>query len=83
MGFQIEAKKVFCIGSMCTNQQCSHLGMDNLEMLIIIYTNWPSDACVNIFPWKFMEMEETLMDENEDVIASFKFLDMDENNYGV
>jgi hypothetical protein len=30
-----------------------------------------------------MEMEETLMDENEDVIASFKFLDMDENNYGV
>jgi hypothetical protein len=30
---------------------------------------------------KFMEMEKTLMDENEDVIASFKLLDMDESNY--
>ncbi len=30
-----------------------------------------------------MKMEEGLMDENEDVIASFGFLDMDENNYNV
>jgi hypothetical protein len=32
---------------------------------------------------KVMKMEEGLMDENEDVIASFGFLDMDENNYNV
>ncbi len=30
-----------------------------------------------------MKMDESLMDENEDVIASFGFLDMDENNYNV
>lgn len=32
---------------------------------------------------KVMKMEEGLMDENEDVIASFGFFDMDENNYNV
>jgi hypothetical protein len=31
----------------------------------------------------FMEMETTLMDENEDVIISLELLDMDENNYRV
>jgi hypothetical protein len=29
---------------------------------------------------KFMEMEETLMDENEEVIASLGLLDIDEGN---
>ncbi len=28
-----------------------------------------------------MEMEEALLNENEDVNASFEFLDMDESNY--
>jgi hypothetical protein len=30
-----------------------------------------------------MEMETTLMNENEDVITSLELLDMDENNYRV
>ncbi len=30
-----------------------------------------------------MEMETTLIDENEDVITSLEFLDMDKNNYRV
>jgi hypothetical protein len=30
-----------------------------------------------------MEIEKALMNENEDVIASFEFLDMDENKYKV
>jgi hypothetical protein len=29
---------------------------------------------------KFMEMEETLMDENEEVIASLGILDIDKGN---
>jgi hypothetical protein len=29
---------------------------------------------------KFMKMEEILMDENENVIASFKLLELDETN---
>jgi hypothetical protein len=45
-----------------------------------------NDAYVGDFPSsmeKVMKMEEGLMDENEDVIASFRFLDMDENKYNV
>jgi len=47
--------------------------MDNLKMLINIYNNWPNDVHVSGFSSmdKFMEMEETLMDENEEVITSF------------
>ncbi len=84
VGFQIEAKRVFSIASICTNLWHFYLGMDNFQMLINIYKNWPNDANVGGSPQsmeKFMEMEKTLMDENEDVIASFKLLDMDESNY--
>jgi len=56
--------------------------MDNLEMLINIYKNWPDDARVNGFSSmdKFMEMKKTLMDENEKIIASLGLLDVDEGN---
>jgi len=58
------------------------LGMDNLEMLINIYKNWLNDAHVGGSSSidKFMEMEETLMYENEEVIASLRLLDIDEGN---
>lgn len=52
-------------------------------MLIInIDKNWPNNAGVGGSPFmeKFMEMEETPMDENEDVIALHVFLVLDENN---
>jgi len=57
--------------------------MDNFEMLISFYKNWLDHAHVDGFPSsmeKFMKMEEALIDENEDVIASFKLLDMNESN---
>jgi hypothetical protein len=81
-GFQIEVERVFGIASICTNLRRSRLSIDNLEMLINIYKNWPDDACVSGSPSmeKFMEMEEILMDENEDVIASLGFLELDETN---
>ncbi len=86
MGFQIEVEKVFNIANICTNLQYSHLGIDNFEMLTSIYKNWLDDADVGGFPSsmeKFMKMEKVLIDENEDVIASFKLLDMNESNYRV
>jgi hypothetical protein len=51
-------------------------------MLINIYQNWSNDAHVSGSPSikKFMEMEEILMDENEDVIASLKLLESGETN---
>jgi hypothetical protein len=45
-------------------------------MLINIYKTWPSDDYVGDSSSsmdKFMEMEEALMNENEDVIASLEF----------
>jgi hypothetical protein len=50
-------------------------------MLISILL-WPNDARVGGSPSmeKFMKMEEILMDENEDVITSFKLLELDETN---
>ncbi len=60
VGSQIEVEKVFNIESICTNLRCSRLGIDNFEMLISIYKNWPDDALVGGSPSmeKFMEMEE-------------------------
>ncbi len=55
-------------------------------MLISIYKNWFDDVYVGGSPSsleKFMEKEEALMDENEDVILSLRLLDMDESNYRV
>ncbi len=46
VGSQIEAKKVFNIAGICTNLCCSRLGMENLDILINIYKNWPKDAKV-------------------------------------
>jgi hypothetical protein len=41
--------------------------MDNLEMIISIYKNWLDNArlCGFLSMEKFMQMEETLMNENE------------------
>ncbi len=60
--------------------------MNNLEILINMYNNQPDDAHVGCSPSsmeKITKMEETLMDEHEDGIVSFRLLDMDESNYRV
>ncbi len=80
VGSQIEAKRVFNIVGIYMNLRCFRLGMENFEMLINIYKNWPKDARVggSLSMQKFMEIEETLMDENEKVIASLGLLEVDE-----
>jgi hypothetical protein len=51
-------------------------------MLINIYKNWPNDVRVGGFSslHKFMDMRKTLMDKNEDVIASFGLMKLNESN---
>jgi len=80
VGSQIEANRVFNIVGICMNLCCSRLGTENLEMFISIYKNWPEDARVGGFlsMQKFMEIKETLMGENEEVIASLGLLEADE-----
>ncbi len=76
------------------NLKHSWLGVDNFEMLISIEENWFNDASVGgcvamdrdehvgglLSMEKFMEMEETLIDENENVIASIGLLDLEDDN---
>ncbi len=51
-------------------------------MLINIYKNWPNDIHVGGFLTldKFMDMRKTLMDKNEDVIASLGLMKLNESN---
>ncbi len=51
-------------------------------MLICIYKNWPNDACVEDMASmkQFMDMEEALMEENEDVIEQIGLLELEESN---
>ncbi len=64
------------------NLQHFQLNMGNLEMFINMYKNWLDHTHIGGSPLmeNFMEMEKTSMDENEDVIASLQFLELDENS---
>jgi len=42
VGSQIEIERIFNTVNICTNLRHFQLGMDNFEILIIIYKNWHS-----------------------------------------
>jgi hypothetical protein len=50
VGFQIEVERIFNIVNICTNLRHFQSGMDNFEILIIIYQNWHSGAHVGSSP---------------------------------
>jgi hypothetical protein len=56
------------------------LGIEHLEMLINIYKDWPNDVCVESLTsmGQFMDMEEALMEENEDLIDKVGLLEIKE-----
>jgi hypothetical protein len=56
--------------------------MDCLEMLISIYKNWLDDAWVGSLASmvQFMEMEEAVMKENEELTDKLGLLKLDENS---
>jgi hypothetical protein len=70
IGSPIKLERAFSIVGICTNLRHFQLGIENLEMVInYIYNIWPHDVCVK--GWapmgQFMDMEEALMRENEDL----------------
>jgi hypothetical protein len=56
--------------------------MDSLKILINIYKNSPSDVHVGAFSSQdlFMDKRKTLMEKNEDVVASLGLMKLDESN---
>jgi hypothetical protein len=59
-----------------TNLQHSQLGIEDLEMLISIYENWPNDAHESMK--QFMEMKNDIMEENEELIDKTELLKLGE-----
>jgi hypothetical protein len=54
------------------------LGIENLEMLINIYKNWPNDVHVeSLTSWGKMDMEEALMEKNENLINKVGLLEIE------
>jgi hypothetical protein len=56
--------------------------MDSFKILVNIYKNWPNDVHVGGFLSgdKFMDKRKTLMEKNEDVIASLGLMKLNESN---
>jgi hypothetical protein len=67
---------VLNITNICTNLQHSQLGIENLEMLISIYMNWPDDAHESMK--QFMEMKNDMMEENKELIDKAGLLELEE-----
>jgi hypothetical protein len=56
------------------------VGTKTLKMFVNIYRNRFNDVLVGTVPMEeFMEMEETLMEENENNMGRFGFLKVDDN----
>lgn len=79
MGSQIETKWIFSIVNVFTSWQRCHLGVENLDKLIIIYKNLPSDERCD---YKlvdgdklidFFVVEDTLLEENEDLLEKVSY----------
>jgi len=73
-------KSFFNIEGIFTNHRCFELGIENFEMLITIYKDWPNENHVESLTsmGQFMDMEEALMEENEDFIDKVGLLEIKE-----
>ncbi len=80
VGSHIEMKSFLNIESIFTNHRCFELGIENLEMLITIYKDWSDENHVESLTsmGQFMDMEEALMEENEDLIDKVGLLEIKE-----
>ncbi len=74
MGSQIEIEYIFSVVGVITNFQCSKLGIDNLDCLILVIKNWPNNACIGCVvnkPWNmhsFLSIEVILIKEHKKMI---------------
>jgi hypothetical protein len=43
-GSQIETERIFSVVGILSNLRRSKIGIDNLDILVMIYKNWPHDC---------------------------------------
>lgn len=70
-GSQIEIERIFSVAGVLMNLLRTKLGIDNLESLVMIYTNWPNDSvgCTlyeHLANW--YSKEDKVLDEEAEVI---------------
>ena len=73
LGSQIETERIFSVASILTNLRRSRLGLENINNLIMIYKNWPSDSQTDCKLYEhladFYTAEAAILEENEDEFA--------------
>ncbi len=73
---QIETEQILSVASVLTGLWQCHLGVENLDKLIIIYKNWPSNAqlhCKLVDGDKLVKLfvtENKLLEGNEDLLEN-------------
>ena len=70
-GSQIESERIFSVAGILSNIRHSTLNMDNLNSLVMIYKNWPTDARTNVVLYEhlidFYDSKATILEENENL----------------
>ncbi len=85
LGPQIKIKQIFLVvGMFISSQQC-HIGVENLDMFIMIYNNWPIHAlmdCKLVDGDKLAKVfvVEILLEENEDLLEKASYFEEIESN---
>jgi hypothetical protein len=78
-GSQIEIERIFSVASILTNLRCSRLGLENLNNLIMIYKNWPSDSRTDYILYEHLAhyyfVEAKILENNEDELAQEGFFE--------
>jgi hypothetical protein len=77
-GSQIECERIFSIAGILTKLRRSRLGTTNLDALVMIQKNWPSDARTNCMSQvdvtQFFNDEAELLElHEEELIAAGEF----------
>ena len=69
-GSQIETERIFSVAGILTSLRRCRLGLSNVNGLIMIYKNWPTDArsaceaSTNVV--EFFNKEQEILDDHED-----------------
>jgi hypothetical protein len=70
---------LFSVAGILTNLRRSRLGLENLNNLIMIYKNWPSDARTDCILYEhlahYYSVEAEILEDNEDELAQEGFFE--------
>ena len=79
LGSHIETERIFLVVGILCNLRRSRLGLENLNNLIMIYKNWPSDSRTDCKLYEhladFYSRKAAILEENEDEFAQEGFLE--------